>query len=80
MRSELTVVKQINTKLSSEVHQNWLKTENGKQCSCRSCLIIKGCKAPGSQTTNKGDNKNVIAQIMEEVEMDKDDIKKKKQW
>ena len=39
-------------------------------------MIVTRCKAPGSKTTNEEDNENVIAQIVQEVGMDKDHIKK----
>ena len=38
-------------------------------------MIITGCKAPGSQTTNKEDNKNAIAQVLQKVGINKDHIK-----
>ena len=76
MRREVTVMKQVNTKLSSEVHRNQLKIEDGKQYSHRSCVIVTGCKVPRSQTTKEEGNRNVIAQVAQEVGMDKDHIKK----
>ena len=76
MRSELTIVKEVNTKLNSELHRSLLKIEDVEQQSRRSCVIVTGCKVPGSQTTKEEDNENVIAEIAQKVRKDKDHIKK----